>query len=135
MAVAGSLSHFVHAGERMSLTTESRVQGTCVIVRVAGDYRSREEMFRVMEQLKASADEHGCTQAIMDLSAAQGRTSDMDRYYLGEHAAQVFRGLKVAVVFPAEGITKFGENVAVNRGARLAVVPSLEEAQRWLQKS
>jgi len=119
----------------MGLTTESQVQGTCVILRVAGPYRSRDEIFRAMEKLKADAEQHQCRQAILDLTAAQGRTSDMDRYYLGEHAAQVFRALKVAVVFPAEGITKFGENVAVNRGAKLAVVPTIEAALSWLQQS
>ena len=40
--------------------------------------------------------------------------------------------LKVAVLGRAEQITKFGENVAVNRGARVLVCSEKTEALRWL---
>ena len=89
-----------------------------------------------MEALKAEADRAGCKQAILNLTAAQGPTSTMDRYFLGERAALIFRAqLKVAVVFRAEGITKIGENVAVNRGAQLTVVPTEQDAVKWLAQS
>jgi hypothetical protein len=117
----------------MTLTSESEVLGPCLRSRVKGSFGSRDEVIRAMEQLKADADRAGCTRAIFNLINAQGRTSDMDRYFLGERAAAIFGArLKVAVVFPAEGITKFGENVAVNRGTKLAVVPSEDEAMKWL---
>jgi hypothetical protein len=128
-----------HSGIRcpdMSLTSESDLLGQCLRLRVTGSYASRDEIFRVMETLKADADRAGCRQAILDLTAAQGCTSAMDRYFLGERAALIFRAqLKVAVVFPAEGITKFGENVAVNRGAQLAVVPTEQDAIKWLEQT
>jgi hypothetical protein len=119
----------------MSLTLESELQGQWLLMRVKGSYASRDEIFRVMETLKAEADRAGCKQAILNLTAAQGPISDMDRYFLGERAALIFRAqLKVAVVFRAEGITKFGENVAVNRGAQLAVVPTEQDAIKWLEQ-
>jgi hypothetical protein len=118
---------------QMSLTSQSELQGQCLKIVVAGRYASRAEVFQVMDQLKAEADRAACQLAILDLTAAEGPTTDMDRYFLGEHAALVFGAqLKVAVVFPAEGITKFGENVAVNRGARLTVVPTEHDALKWL---
>ena len=120
----------------MSLTAESVVQDQCLRLRVNGSYASRDEIFRIVDALKAEADRAGCKQAILNLTAAQGPTSDMDRYFLGERAALIFRSqLKVAVVFPAEGITKFGENVAVNRGAQLAVVPTEQDAIKWLAQN
>ncbi|MEP6484306.1 MAG: hypothetical protein ABJB01_07645 [Rudaea sp.] len=89
-----------------------------------------------MDTLKAEAGANDCRLALLNLIAAQGRTTDIDKFYLGEYAASVFRGiLKVAVVFPAESITKFGENVAVNRGAKLAVLATEEEALTWLRQS
>lgn len=118
----------------MSLISESELSGNCLRLRVKGSFRSRDEISRLMEQLKLEADRAGCKQAIFNLIAAEGRTSDMDRYFLGERAAVIFGArLKVAVVFPAEGITKFGENVAVNRGTQLAVVASEDEAMQWLR--
>jgi hypothetical protein len=120
----------------MSLTSESTVQGAHLKLRVSGSFVSREEIYRCMDALRSEAEQRGCTTAIFDLTAAHGRTSDMDRFHLGERAAQVFRnGLRVAVVFPAAGITKFGENVAVNRGAKLAVVPDEQAAINWLEKN
>jgi hypothetical protein len=120
----------------MSLTCEIEVEGGCLKMRVHGTYKSRDETFRVMDRLKKEADTHGCPCALLNLIKAQGFTSDIDKFYLGEYAAQTFRGkLKVAVVFPAEGITKFGENVAVNRGAQLAVLATEVEAMRWLAQA
>lgn len=120
----------------MSLTSESTVHGAHFKLRISGTFASREEIYRCMDTLRSEAELHGCKSAILDLTAAQGRTSDMDRFHLGERAAQVFRnGLRVAVVFPVSGITKFGENVAVNRGAKLAVVPDEQSAILWLDKN
>ena len=119
----------------MSLSCESEIDSGCLKLRVTGTFRSREETFRVMDRLKIEAAAHHCRCALLDLTAAQGRTSDIDKFYLGEYAAKLFgSALKVAVVFPAEGITKFGETVAVNRGARLAVLATQEEAMAWLRQ-
>jgi hypothetical protein len=117
----------------MSLVCAIEFEDGCLKLRVSGTFRSREETFRVMDRLKAEADAQHCKCALLNLIDAQGHTSDIDKFYLGEYAARVFGGkLKVAVVFPADGITKFGENVAVNRGAKLAVLASEPEAMAWL---
>jgi hypothetical protein len=117
----------------MSLTFKCEVTDGCVAMRVTGSYGSRDEICTAMKQLKDEADRAGSNRAIFNLIDADGSTSDMDRFFLGAQAAQIFGPrLKVAVVFPAEGITKFGENVAVNRGAKLAVLPSEKEAMIWL---
>jgi hypothetical protein len=117
----------------MSLSCESDVERGCLKLRVTGTFKSREETFRVMDRLKIEAAAHACKCALLDLTSAHGRTSDIDKFYLGEYAAKLFgSALKVAVLFPAEGITKFGENVAVNRGARLAVFATEKEAMDWL---
>ena len=119
----------------MSLTCEVEVDADagCLKMRVRGTFKGREEIFRVLDRLKKEADANNCKRALLNLIDAQGYTSDIDKFYLGEYSAQSFRGkLKVAVVFPAEKITKFGENVAVNRGAQLAVLATEVEAMRWL---
>ncbi|HEX3897096.1 MAG TPA: hypothetical protein VHW73_12875 [Rudaea sp.] len=119
----------------MSLTCEIEVDADagCLKMRVHGTYKTRDETFRMMDRLKKEADVNHCERALLNLVDANGYTSDIDKFYLGEYAAQSFRGkLKVAVVFPAEKITKFGENVAVNRGAQLAVLATEVEAMRWL---
>jgi hypothetical protein len=119
----------------MSLTCEVEVDADagCLKMRVHGTYKSREETFRMLDRLRKEADANKCKRALLNLIDAHGYTSDIDKFYLGEYAAQSFRGkLRVAVVFPAEKITKFGENVAVNRGAQLAVLATEVEAMRWL---
>jgi hypothetical protein len=119
----------------MGLTCDIEVDADCLKLRAHGTYASREETFRVMDRLKKEAEAHHCKLALLNLIGARGYTSDIDKFYLGEYAAHLFRGkLKVAVVFPAEGITKFGENVAVNRGAQLAVLATEGEAMTWLRQ-
>ena len=43
------------------------------------------------------------------------------------------QALRVAIVSPVGGLTKFFENVARNRGVQIAVVPNQEAAMEWLR--
>jgi hypothetical protein len=47
-------------------------------------------------------------------------------------AAVLRHRIRLAVVARADYIDKFGENTAVNRGARMAVMSSEEHARAWL---
>jgi hypothetical protein len=78
---------------------------------------------------KAAAEQAERDRVLMDLRGVEGQPKEMDRFYAGQRVAQVFGfRIKVAVVARREVINKFGENTAVNEGARLNVVSSEPDA-------
>ncbi len=86
-----------------------------------------------VDWIKAESDREGCHKFLLDVRRVDSRLSTMDRFFLGEYIAQVFRyQIKVAVIYREELITRFGENTAVNRGANFRVEATEEAALQWL---
>jgi len=57
----------------------------------------------------------------------------MERYAMREEIARVLgHKIKLAILWPAEGINKFAETVATNRGANMIVLSNEESAMKWL---
>lgn len=57
----------------------------------------------------------------------------MDRFFMGETIAKdLGTKIKLAVAWPKEHIDKFAETVAVNRGAMILVIDSIDAAEKWL---
>lgn len=70
---------------------------------------------------------------LVDVLDFKGKMDDVDRHTAGKHVASVFgHRIKVAVLMPANQITKMAELTATNRGARLLVTCSEPEAIKWL---
>ena len=69
----------------------------------------------------------------MDILQLSIPRAELDRFFAGQHIAEVWRPpLKVAAVMLPEGITRFAENTAVNRGANFIVMADAAEAVEWL---
>lgn len=70
---------------------------------------------------------------LVDVLDFKGKMNEVDRHVAGKHVASVFGyRIKVAVLMPADQITKMAELTATNRGAQLFVTCSEPEAIKWL---
>ncbi len=69
------------------------------------------------------------------LSVDYLKLSVLNRFFLGEELAEKTRGkLKIAIVVPSQYINKLLETVAINRGASVFVIDTVEDAKQWLTK-
>lgn len=94
------------------------------------------ELFGFLDRVKARAEEAGRTHVLIDSRRLEGQMTEADRFAGGQKIAEVFGSrFKVALLMPADGITKLGELAAVNRGARFLVSASEEDALNWLSGS
>jgi len=63
-----------------------------------------------------------------------GTLSPMQRFEAGVRGAQMFHSqFKIAVVFRKEEITRFAENVGINRGLNGRIFSDLDRALEWLE--
>jgi hypothetical protein len=70
---------------------------------------------------------------LVDLSHAPIKLKFLDYHSGGEIFAKLFVGFKVAFVFTEiKENYIFGKTVALNRGARVSLFASIEEASTWL---
>ena len=119
----------------MTLTIKSVPKDQHLEVTFSGDYTFA-ELQKLVEVIKAAAAEAECDQALLDARQVTGRMTESEKFFVGTKIAEVFGSrLKAAVVMRPGDVTKMGEMAAVNRGARLLVTESYDEATAWLQSS
>ena len=83
---------------------------------------------------KKTLDSHDLKNAIVDLRFVPEKIPTMDRFELGVMMAEKFPlKYRIAVLANLSNITKFAENVAVNRGAGMLVSHDMKEIRRWLK--
>ena len=83
------------------------------------------EAIRLCEQF-------GLTNILADIRSVNQRIPVIDRFQLGiELAKMLGPKIRLAILARPELIDKTGENTAVNRGGRVLVTLSLEEALVW----
>jgi hypothetical protein len=121
---------------------QTRVEGPVFIVSLAGEMNGRlaEKTYReILRECVAG----GRSMLLIDGRGLSGELSTTERYSLGkvvadENAAvaarEEGRQVRVALVgnYPLIDRDRFGETVAVNRGAALKVTDDLASAYRWL---
>lgn len=126
----------------MSLTIDFEPRKHYLRATVCGSYTLRSAQ-DVYDQAIKTAVAVGQSRVLIDASAATGRPTQDERYMLGLFVAAEQRILasripplevQVAVVGqrPLVDPDRFGETVAVNRGARLKVSERVDEALAWL---
>lgn len=95
---------------------------------------TEETAIHLIDEAKRVATERGQSHILLDLRQWTRPQREMTRFSSGEHLAKVFlsSGIKVAAFASPEAINKFGENVAVNRGAWFRVFGDEQEAIQWL---
>ena len=98
-----------------------------------GDY-AFEELFEFLAVVKAEAEKAEVFRVLIDSRELSGKMSEAERFAGGKKIAELFGSkIKAALLMPEEGITKLGELVAVNRGARFLVTHSEDEALNFLK--
>lgn len=106
-----------------------------VLIKTVGKY-DFSELFGFLERVKAKAGEVGRDHILIDSRRLEGQMTEAERFPGGQKIAEVFGSrFKVALLMPADGITKLGELAAVNRGARFLVTASEDDALEWLSGS
>jgi len=117
----------------MTLSIQHRVRGRHVRFDVVGPW-NLPDIFALIDRVREEADAAGLERALVDLREVPGPIPEMERFFAGERVATVLKHrIRLAVIARAEYINHFGENVAVNRGARMAVMSSEEHARAWLE--
>jgi len=115
-----------------TLTIEPRAG--YLFVQVVGGW-SLEAVRRSIREVAQAAAEHERQRVLIDARSLPEPAKEFDRFLVGESMAEAWNEpiyLKVAIVYPEAFITKFTEDVAVNRGASLLVVSDIEQALAWL---
>ena len=126
----------------MTLTVELQTRKHFLRAIVSGPYSLRDAQDAYDHIVKAAV-EQGRTRILIDASAVTGAPTQDERYMLGLFVAAEQRILaaktpsvqvQVAVFArpPFTDPNRFGETVAVNRGAKLKVSEHLDEALAWL---
>ena len=78
--------------------------------------------------------ENSINQVILDTRQEINKTRTMQMFDFAAAIPERMRGLRIAVIRQADDEEiKFGENVAINRGANLRTFLTLEDAQRWIE--
>lgn len=86
-----------------------------------------------IDKMKAESITHGLKKILLDLKGLPLPETEMVRFYSGEYLAKVMpRPYKIAAFSHPEKINRFGETVAVNRGAWLQVFHDHDSALEWL---
>jgi hypothetical protein len=104
-----------------------------LLLKVTGEW-DVEAMRGVIDAIAVECDQRRCHRVLMDGLALQfaGKVLEFERFLVGQHIAAVLRHVRLAALFPAEQINKFGESIAVKAGAEFLVTSDRDEALRWL---
>jgi len=90
-------------------------------------------LFDFIGLVKSEAGKAGRNNVLVDSRGITGNISEADRFMGGQRSAEVFgTRLKVAILMPVGTVTKMAELAAGNRGAKMLVTDSEEEALDWL---
>lgn len=91
------------------------------------------EMLSVLVDIKAAADEARSSRLLVDSRELVGTIGESHKFFIGSRIAELFGPLlKIALIMRPGTVTKLGEMVASNRGAKLHVTDSESDAIGWL---
>jgi hypothetical protein len=103
---------------------------------VYGEFREMYDYGRTQAYIKESTElcrQNKCKKVLMDIRGVTGKISTLDRFKLAQSALQHYgRDMQVVVVYRAEEVDGFFENVVVNRGGNFRIFTDLASACKWL---
>lgn len=106
--------------------------GDYLVVGAKGEW-TREGADEGFQHVSQKARSLGRNRILLDVRELSAPQYEMDRFEAGEAIANLFPPpFKVVAVRTVEKMSKFAENVAVNRGAHAIVLTDIDEAVRWL---
>jgi hypothetical protein len=95
---------------------------------------SFEDLYELFDRVQAEGENRSQQRVILDVTEVAGTIPLVDMYLLGKQCSRFWRQpFRIAIVSPREGLNQFFENVAWNRGVRLAVVSNQDAAMEWLK--
>ena len=122
--------------------TEIKSEGNILIINVRGSY----SLSKAKDLFKLAIDtalQENKRNILIDVSHIKGSVSFIDRYdyssflaqYKLEHAATKVDKIAVTGHEPIVHKERFGELVAINRGANVKVFTEVEEAFKWIRNN
>jgi len=128
----------------MSIAQEIQFESGLLTVQVRGEFSLKEAKRTFLEILEAVA-KYKAEKILIDGRNVKGKPHLIDRFYYGEFAANETTRLVIEIGVvprfayvlhePLRDPEKFGELVARNRGMKIKVVETLEDAFEWLEVS
>jgi hypothetical protein len=100
---------------------------------VTGEW-SLEGARALIDRIALESEGNGCRRALVDALQIEvaGRVLEYERYVMGGYILSRLAGIRLAVLFPADQITKFTEGVVRGAGAPMLVTSDRAEALAWL---
>jgi hypothetical protein len=116
----------------MALTATTEIQPKYFRMTVTGEW-ALADAIALVARLKEEADRAALRRLFVDVRGIGGaRASWMDRSKLGQEIAKILPGFRLVILVRSEAVNHSTEIVANNRGAKMTVKRSEEEAIRWL---
>lgn len=126
----------------MSIRQDIHFESGLLRVEATGLF-SLEEATRAFLEVLGAVAQYGAKKVLIDGRNVKGNPKDFERFYYGEFAAQetqrLYNETKISPRFayllrePLRDPRRFGEIVALNRGMKIMVCETLEEAYEWLE--
>ena len=100
---------------------------------VSGEY-TLSDFITYIKMIAEECEKEKIYRALLNvLDVKESNIPNMDRFYLGTEVAKVLGSkIKIALVAQDENINKYGETVALNRGALINIVGNVATAEEWL---
>lgn len=117
---------------------EFRIEDGILHVGLSGEFPAERlhESANLFKPLAEACAANACSRALIDARAVSINLRTLDLYRAGEDIANLTRlGLRVALIAREDMLDPFFEDVAVNRGGRVAVFTDPEEAAAWVKES
>lgn len=109
-----------------------REEDTHLVVRCRGEWEPAITK-EIIRRIRNKAEQTSNTRIFVDCLDVAAPSKEFHRYLAGIYIAKMLPPpFKTAVLYRKELITKFSEDVAVNRGGSLFVCSNEEEALDWL---
>ena len=107
--------------------------GGFLIAKVSGEFSLR-AMLSIVEKIAAEARARHAQRVLLESLEVTGDIPDIDRYELAKRAADMLRHVeRLAIVRPAHlRYTRFGIDVAHNRGLDIRAFVDAKTAEDWL---
>jgi|SRR4026207_184307 hypothetical protein len=108
-------------------------KGTYLFVEPSEPY-SLHLILTMVQEIADHCQKEDLHKVLVDLTQMEGNPNILDRYTIGVEVARICGATIQGAAIAKQSITNYMvENVAVNRGAKLKVVSTFEEAMKWLE--
>lgn len=121
-------------GQKSPVNVEISVIEDRIEVACAGEYHRGDVLHlidRISEHFQANPETRKC---LVDVREAGITLGIMGEFVIGEYAAKKLGSLRIALIQAGGQIKKLMEDTAYNRGLRILMVETRQEARAWLDK-